>query len=170
MIYLIVIVGLIAGAYYVFVYRLARNHVSATIHNAVRIINASVAIYLLRKYRAQYEENFAMGLGAAVTNALFGHTPNEVGRTFLKTNGARVQEELAKLKDDQKLCYVVSLATHMKANDAGYNRRVTADMGKSWVQLRELGILLPHEIIQVPSSPDDFMRMAREFEGWVTKN
>ena len=32
------------------------------------------------------------------------------------------------------------------------------------------GILLPKESLQMPSSLDDFMRLAREFELWAMKN
>ena len=170
MTYIVIIAAIIAGAYFLF-YVVPKRNILATIHNASRIINISVALYLAKKYEPNYGREFGSSLAAAVANKLFGAQPgNETGRAFLVANEALIAKELAGVRHDSRICQMVSLVTHMKANTAGYTRTVNADMIQSWAELRELGILLPKESLQMPSSLDDFMRMAREFELWAMKN
>ena len=162
---------------------LAAKKSKAQIEDCVRIIKFSVFRYLINRYKAEYNEDTALGLGAAVTNALFGDDPgNQTGRDFLAANMSLVDAKLREIAADSKICSMVSLCVYTRFSAAGLEAMaihpilqrvvkagVTPELGGWLAKMKDLGILLPDEKIgsDWPSSMDEFMRKAREFETWV---
>ena len=162
---------------------LAAKRAKAQIEDCVRIIHISTAMYIGNKYEAEYDEDTAAGLGAAVANTLFGFAPgNEAGTDFLAANISLVDSKLREIAADSKICRMVSVCAYVRTNAAAsgamathpiLQRAVKAGLTPElleWlVKMKDFGILLPDEQIDCdwPSSMDDFMRKAREFEMWV---
>ena len=151
--------------------RLFGGRVRAEMENAIHAISVPLCVYLHRRYTGEFDETTAIGLAVAVTNELFGAPPgNETARQFLSTNGQLVETKLSEIRNVPQICRIVSVALHMRANVAGNAGTVTPQMIASAVKLRKLGVLLPVESLQLPSSSDDLMRQVREFEFWTMKN
>jgi hypothetical protein len=110
---------------------------------------------LTMEYNKQLDLDDAIALASAVTNEIYGLPPgNAQGRAFLGSNRQAVDAALANVKNMPRVCYLVSLVSYVRNN-------------QPWAQrLRLLGILLPIENVQVPSSPDDLLRQIKEFEEW----
>jgi len=124
-----------------------------------------LAVFLAERYAKQHHGDKAIGLAVAVTNAFFGLPPtNEAGRTFLAAHGPFVEAALRDIKHEPRICHIVSVFTHMLGNVAGNGGTFSAEMLDSAVMLRQFGILLPVEQVQMPISPEELVRQAREFE------
>lgn len=124
--------------------------------------------YLWATYAKEHTHKDPMSLAIAVTNELFGAQPgNETAREFFESNRPLVDAALRDIKNEPRICYIVSVITHMRANVAGNTGTVSPDMLSSWVKLREYGVLLPIEQIQRPTTPEALRQQAREFEQWV---
>jgi hypothetical protein len=120
-----------------------------------QIVGMAVAHYLLRKYKraSQYDDDTALAVTAAVSNELFGMPPgNEKGRAFLATNKTLVDIELREIKNEPKICRIVSVANHLRANFAGNTSSITPEILMSLNKLHNFGILLPIENCSMPSS------------------
>ena len=154
--------------------RLFGKQVLAEVDNCVHIAGTAIYVRLVEKYGRKFDKceiNTVSALAAAVTNELFGAPPgNEKGRQFLVANRKWVDACLRELKEEPQICYIVSLLTHTRGNAAGNSGTVTPGMLLSWRKLRQEGILLPIEQIQLSHSPEDLERRVREFEVWSTKN
>jgi len=128
------------------------------------MVRKGLALRLYAKYRPLYGEEKAFELGAAVINALFGDQPtNERGREFIALNGEFVEAALRDLKNEPEICYMVSLATHTRANIAGGTGTLTGEMYGAIVKLTEYGILLPIEKVRMPSSLNELRQQTMEF-------
>ena len=150
--------------------RLFGGRVRAQIEEGAHVVGMAIYMHLYEAYAKQYGHEKGVSLAIAVTNELFGAPPgNEIARAFLALNRSLVDAALRDIKNEPRICYIVSVITHMRANVAGNTRTVTGEMGLSWVRLRELGVLLPIDQIQRPTSPEDLMQQAREFEQWVVE-
>jgi hypothetical protein len=131
-------------------------------------VSKTLAVFLFERYARQHESEEAMGLAVAVTNSLFGLPPtNEAGRAFLAAHGPLVGAALRDIKDEPRICHIVSVFTHMLGNVAGNTGAFSGEMLESAVKLRQLGILLPVEQVRVPTTPEGLVQQAREFEEWV---
>jgi len=152
--------------------RLFGGRVNAEIENYRNNVSAILCMYLFeKKYSKQYEFDKAIPLAAAVTNELFNVPPgNEEGRVFLSSNKQLIETALQDIKNELKVCYMVSLYAHMHGNVAGKRGTFSPKMLQYLVRLRNLEILLPGEEMQFPSSAEGLMQQAREFEIWVAKN
>jgi hypothetical protein len=134
-------------------------------------VSPTLGIFLFERYAKQYDGDRAMALAAAVTNELFGLPPsNAAGRAFLTASGPLVEAALREIKSEPRVCYIVSVFTHMLGNVAGYRGTFSAEMLQSAARLREFGILLPIEQIRMPTTPEDLVQQAREFEQWVIES
>src|SRR5258708_2269641 len=135
------------------------------------VVSPTLALFLFERYVKKYEREKASALAAAVTNELFGLPPdNDAGPAFLAPNKSLVDGALRDIKSHRRICYIVSLITHMLAKVAGDSGTFSAEMRQSVVRLRELEILLPIEQIRMPTSPEGLTQQAQEFELWVIKN
>lgn len=79
----------------------------------------------------------------------------------MPAEAGQVEEKLCQTKSDRVVCQIVSTFRHMRSHVAG---ACTPDMAISDAKLRKLGILLPVDKIQRPSSHRDLMRQAGESE------
>jgi hypothetical protein len=144
--------------------------VRAQIDNCARVVGLALATHLYERCANQHEHEIALSLASAVTNELFGAPPaNEAGRAFLASNKPLVEAALRDIKSEPRICYIVSVVTHMRGNVAGNTGIFSSDLLQFALRLRELGILLPIDQIQMPTSPDVLMQQAREFEHWVVE-
>jgi hypothetical protein len=126
-----------------------------------------IVLRLIDKYSPQYGEQTAAALASAVTNELFGVPPgNDVGRQFLSSNKALIDAQLRAVKGENRICQIVSVLAHTKFNIAGQTGTVTPEMIMWVAKLRDLGILLPADQIDLPSSRDEMRQQVREFELW----
>jgi hypothetical protein len=132
-----------------------------------------LVVFLFERYAKQQDhedDDQAIGLAGAVTNALFSLPPtNEVGRTFLATHGPLIERALRDIESEPRICHVVSVFTHMLCNVAGNSGTFSAEMLQSAVRLRQLGILLPIEQMQMPITPERLVQEVRDFEQWVVQ-
>ena len=143
----------------------------AQIENCRGVVSPTLAVFLVERYAKQHDFNEAIALAAAVTNELFGLPPtNEAGRTFLATHSRLIETALQDVKNEPEICHIVSIFTHMLFNVAGNSGTVSGEMVLSAVKLQELGILLPVEHIRMPTTPEDLMQQAREFEQWIIQS
>ena len=150
--------------------RLFGGRVRAQIENCRNGVNQTLAVFLFERYAKQHDGNEAIALAAAVTNELFGLPPsNEAGRIFLATHRPLVEAALRETKNEPEICHIVSVFTHMLGNVAGNSGTFSVEMLRSAVKLQELGILLSIEHIRMPTTPEDLMQQAREFEQWVVE-
>jgi len=151
--------------------RFLGGRVRAQIENCRGGVSQSLAVFLAERYARQHDGEKAIGLAVAVTNTLFGLPPtNDAGRTFLATHGPLIETALRDIKNEPTICYIVSVFTHMLGNVAGNSGTFSAQMVQSAIRLRQLGILLPIEQIRMPTTPEDLVQQAREFEQWVIKS
>lgn len=151
--------------------RLFGGRVRAQIENCRSGVNQTLGVFLFERYAKQHDDNEAIALAAAVTNELFGLPPgNEAGRIFLATHRPLVETALQDIKNEPQICYIVSVFTHTLGNVAGNTATFSGAMLQSAVKLRDLGILLPIEQIRMPTTPEDLMLQAREFEQWVVQS
>jgi len=162
---------------------LALTKAKAQIAARVRIIHVSAAVYLMEKYEAEYDKDMAASLAAAVANMLFESSPgNQVGRDFLAANISLVDSELRKISADSKIRKIVSRQAYVRSKVMEYGAMIihpklqwAVKLGPTpewilWIsKMKELGFLRTDEQIDSdwPSSMDDLMRKAREFEMWV---
>jgi hypothetical protein len=104
-----------AGLLAFLVFRRRQNvNTVRTILSAYELIGFSTAIYLSWRYRSKYTEDVAVKLTAALVNRLFGAPPgNEQAKAFLEANRDLIEEEISRLKEDQQLCEVVSVASEV---------------------------------------------------------
>ena len=80
-----------------------------------------------------------------------------------------IELHIARIKEEPKICHIVSVLTHSLANLSANTCAITPDMLKSWVKLTDLGILLPIEKISMPSSLDELVQQATKFQAWVAE-
>jgi hypothetical protein len=140
------------------------NKINEQIDTVSIIIMMAAAKRLLDKYRKKYSEEISSLLAAAVVNKLFNKEPsNDIGRNFLNDNKELVSRELSKIKDDNDICYIVSMVAHLKANIAGNSAQFT-DSLLIWIsKLKELDIIIPIDKINMPNSIDELSEVARAF-------
>src|SRR5262249_24825503 len=110
--------------------RLFGRHVRAQVEDFVGAIGKLVGLYLMKQYESKYgSEEEAARLASAVANELFGAPPgNEVGRQFLASNKQLVETHLRELKDEPRICEIVSVAAHSRMNVAGNSGTITPEM------------------------------------------
>lgn len=168
MIFVFIILVIIAIIFF-YIYKLRKN-VFTGIDKAFDLINMAAGVYLMTKYKGEYEGKVPVKLGAAVTNKLFGHKQtNEIGKEYIENNKMLVEQKFLQLKDDKKLCYYVSIAAHSKVNMAANRRKMTGDILQWFIDLKEAGILVPIENIDMPKSNTELFKVANEFLSWVNE-
>lgn len=139
----------------------------AEVENSISAAGKVVVLWLMQRYTPQFGEQMAVSLAAAVTNGLFGRPPgNEAGRQFLTANSELVETHLCRVKNEARICQMVSVLAHTQFNIAGNAGTITPEMIMWIAKLRDLGVLLPVESVTLPSSPDEMRRQVREFELW----
>src|SRR5438105_4119352 len=118
--------------------RFFRRRSLAQIDECAHIVGIAIYMHLSKAYAKQHGHEKGMSLAIAVTNELFGAPPgNEIARAFLESNRSLVDSALRDVKSEPRICYIVSLITHMRANLAGNTGTVTQEMVLSWERLRE---------------------------------
>jgi len=92
------------------------NRVRSQIENCRSGVSQTLAIFLCERYANQHGDwdiEKAAALAAAVTNELFGlPLSNAKGRAFLQVNGPLVETALRKIKDEPRICHIVSTFAH----------------------------------------------------------
>ncbi|MEO6836803.1 MAG: hypothetical protein ABI185_00340 [Ginsengibacter sp.] len=168
MIYASIILVVIATIFF-YIHK-SKKFVFTGVDKAFDLINMGAGVYLMSKYKEEYEGEVPVKLAGAVTNKLFGHKQtNELGIKFLENNKALVEQKFLELKNEKNLCYYVSIAAHLKANVAANRKKLTADILEWIFELTETGILIPLENINMPKSNAEFLEVANEFLSLVKK-
>ena|ERR1700722_8314157 len=147
--------------------RLFGGSLKAEVEKCIHSVGTATWMHLMAKYSPEFGEDTASALASAVANELFGAPPgNEFGRNFLASNRELVDAQLRALRREPQICQIVSMLAMTKCNMAGGTASVTPEMILWTVKLRDIGILLPAEQVQLPSSPEEMRRQVGKFFLW----
>lgn len=146
------------------------DKICTEIENYARIVGMAIAIHLYHTYAGQHPERKAVALALAVSNELVGNIGSAQERTFLSANSQLVEQTLIGVRNDPKVCYIVSLVAYMCARADGKVDTFGSTRAELTTKLRDLGILLSIEQLQASFSLEALKRQAHEFELWALKN
>ena len=126
--------------------------------------------YLFNKYTLKHGLSVGPKLAPLVGNALGGFEisgNNEESQKFVDANRSLIEAELKQLSGEPELCYIVSVSAYVQGDLTGYQDAFRADRAQGAKRLREMGILLPKDSLQMPSSSGAFLRQVRQFQRWA---
>lgn len=142
-------------------------HARANIEKAFHAIAEILFVYLQSQYSREMNANRTMELSTAVTIELLGLPPdNKKVLQSMSVDAHQVEKKLRQIKNDHEVCQIVSAFRHRRNKVAS---AVTPDTVARDAKLQKLGILLPADQIQIPSSHKELMRQVREFETWTKR-
>lgn len=82
-------------------------------HRTALEMKFGLAKMLLQRYKAEFDEDVASYLAAAVTNRVFTESPDEPGaQKFVRDNAALVENEAERVRGDSELCDLLTSATY----------------------------------------------------------
>jgi len=163
MIYVLILVGVmgIIGVLYYYLFIYMKKGLLRRVGSAVDMVKVAIYYRLRRRFEAEYGEDQARFLAAAVTNELFSLPPGSPdAQAFLESHRETVQRELCNLKNDDETRDTVTQAIRVQQSVA-YGQGVRN--GKALLgpmnKLMALGILVPGG--DVPDRTE-FMQRASE--------
>jgi len=137
-------------------------HARANIRKEFHAIAEVLFVHLQRLYSGEWAENGAMEVATAVTTALLGPPPgDEAALRSVSVDPQVVEANLERIGADSEICWMVSLFRLRRNRVAG---EVTSATVAADERLRKLGILLPADAVQLPSSHRALMREVKKFE------
>ena len=150
--------------------KLFGGRVAHTYKECLRVLTLTRHNYLFSKYTLKYGPKTASILAPFVGNALSGFeisSEDEEQRKFLDSNRHLLDDELKELSEEPEICHIVSVAAYVVGELNGTQDAFSTDRAQGAKILRDFGILLPKESIQMPSSSNAFMRQVRHFQRWT---
>ncbi len=167
MLYVTIILVIIIIIY--FFYSSGRRNYISYINKAVSIAHTSIALFLLKEYKQQYDDDTASAYASAITNILFCDEPsNERGRIFLEQNKNDIFAKMKELKQFKIIVNIMSITSYM-LGEVLFLRK--SEKRAKWListsDLQKDGIILRSEEITIPKSGEEFIKIAVDFKKWV---
>ncbi len=124
------------------------------IDQAINKVKHGTYNYLFIDLLKRYEREFAGLLSAAITNKLFNEKPlGKEATDFLNTNTPLIDKEMARLKGNDIIGYMVANAVQTKAIiifNAQQSGSKDMNFGKAFDTLRQLGFLRKEKDVLIP--------------------
>lgn len=136
----------------------------------LRMLTLTLHNYLFNKFTIKYGPKTASTLAPAIANGLFGFdifSEDGENRKFLISNKNLVFDELKELSEKQEVCNIVSVAAYVLGGLNGSEDAFPPGRINGAKVLREFGILLPKESIEMPSSSNAFRLQVCQFQRWT---
>ena len=141
--------------------RILKKRLFRKMLSSVDMVKMGIFTRLAQRLQAQYTEQTADLLAAAVVHELFSEIPSgQLAQDFLKSNYEIVERELSKIKHDSEICRAVTQAVRVRVLMSCEQRRNVEKSLAALEKLEKLGILVPG--VETPT-PSTFLSMAHEF-------
>jgi hypothetical protein len=120
----------------------AEKRLITKVDSAIVLVQTATFVRLRNKYDKHRHQDLIAG---AVLNELFSYeSPTENGRQFAKKNAKLIRQKITELKDDTRLCTVITQTLRVKAAiEVGLKLQPQEEAMRPLERLSESGILIP---------------------------